>query len=122
MLRTGVDMVEVSRIAETVEQYGSRFLQRVFTPAELKYAAGRVETLAARFAAKEAISKLLGVGIQHQLGVSWQEIEIPSSDNGEPGVSLRGRAAERARQLGLNEFSLSLSHTHEHAIAIVVAQ
>lgn len=122
MLRTGVDLVEVNRIAITVRRYGSRFLDKVFTSAELRYSAGRIESLAARFAAKEAVSKCLGVGIQHQLGVRWQEIEIPSGDNGDPGVILRGRAAERAQELGLSEFSLSLSHTHEHAIAFVVAQ
>ena len=122
MLRAGVDLIEVNRIAETVSRYGERFLEKVFTAGELTYAAGRVQTLAARFAAKEAVSKVLGVGIQHKDGVRWQEIEILSAENGEPGVRLIGRAAERAKELGLTMFAVSLSHTHEHAIAFVVAQ
>jgi len=122
MLRTGVDLIEVERIAESVERYGDRFLCRVFTPAEIAYCAGRVTSLAARFAAKEAVSKLLGVGIQHRDGVEWLEIEVVSAENGDPSVRLTGKAARRAQELGLGEIALSFSHTREHAIAIVISR
>ncbi|MDL1897893.1 holo-ACP synthase, partial [Anaerolineae bacterium CFX7] len=77
---------------------------------------------AARFAAKEAVSKLLGVGIQHRDGVDWREIEVVSAENGFPTVVLYGKAQNRARALGLRELALSFSHTREHAIAFVVGQ
>lgn len=121
MLRTGVDLIEVSRIESSIVRYGERFTLRVYTEGELIYCAGRVTSLAARFAAKEAVSKLLGVGIQHRDGVDWREIEIVSSYNGDPSVKLYGKAERRAQELGLNEIALSFSHTHEHAIAFVVA-
>lgn len=122
MLRTGVDLVEVERIEATIARYGDRFLERVFTAQELAYGAGKPHSLAARFAAKEAVSKLLGVGIQHRDGVDWREIEVVSSESGDPRVVLYGRAAQRANALGIREISLSMSHTREHAIALVVGQ
>lgn len=122
MLRTGVDLVEVERIERTIARYGDRFLLRVFTARELAYGAGKPHSLAARFAAKEAVSKLLGVGVQHREGVHWQDIEVVSAENGDPRVALHGRAAQRAEQLGIRELSLSMSHTREHAIAFVVGQ
>ena len=122
MLRTGVDLIEVRRIEETVARYGDRFLDRVFTVRELEYAAGRPHSLAARFAAKEAVSKLLAVGIQHPDGVDWREIEVLSGERGNPVLQLHGRAAERAAELGFREIALSLSHSHTAAIALVVAQ
>ena len=122
MLRTGVDLIKVERIEETVARYGDRFLARIFTVRELEYAAGRPHSLAARFAAKEAVSKLLAVGIQHRDGVDWREIEVLSGERGDPVLELHGRAAARAAELGLREIALSLSHTREHAIAIVVGQ
>ncbi len=122
MLRIGVDLVEVHRIEAVIARYGDHFLKRVFTDAELEYAAGRPPSLAARFAAKEAVSKLLAVGIQHRDGVDWREIEILSGERGDPVLQLHGRAAARAAELGLQQMALSLSHTREHAIAFVVAQ
>lgn len=122
MLRTGVDLIEVERIEKSITRYGERFLNKVFTASELAYGRGKPHSLAARFAAKEAVSKLLGVGIQHRDGVDWREIEIVSTANGDPSVVLHGRAALRAHAMGLNEIALSLSHSHEHAIALVVAQ
>jgi holo-[acyl-carrier protein] synthase len=122
MLRTGVDLIEVERIESSIARYGDRFLDKVFTHAELEYVAGRTHSLAARFAAKEAVSKLLGVGIQHWQGVAWREIEIVSTENGDPRVILHGRAAALAQEIGFHEIALSLSHTREHAIAFVVAQ
>jgi holo-[acyl-carrier protein] synthase len=120
MLRTGVDLIEVERIEKTIARYGDRFLNKVFSRSELEYGAGRPHVLAARFAAKEAVSKLLGLGIQHRDGVDWLEIEVVSSERGDPVLNLHGRAAARARELGLREIALSLSHTREHAIAMVV--
>lgn len=122
MLATGVDLVEIDRIETAVARYGDRFLGRVFTRDELVFCRGRSHQLAARFAAKEAVSKVLGTGIQHRDGVAWQEIQIASDDRGKPFLQLTGKAARRAEQVGLTIFSLSLSHTREHAIAIVVAQ
>ncbi|MDL1897218.1 holo-[acyl-carrier-protein] synthase, partial [Anaerolineae bacterium CFX7] len=78
MLRTGIDLIEVERVALTVARYGERFTRRVYTDGEIAYCQGRVTSLAARFAAKEAVSKLLGVGIQHRDGVDWREIEVVS--------------------------------------------
>ncbi|MDE3091854.1 MAG: holo-ACP synthase [Chloroflexota bacterium] len=122
MLSSGVDLVEVNRIEDVIARYGDRFLERVFTQSELAYCRGRPHQLAARFAAKEAVSKVLGTGIQHRDGVAWQEIQIASDEQGKPVVQLSGRAARRAEQIGLTTFALSLSHTREHAIALVVAQ
>lgn len=122
MLASGIDLIEVNRIELAIARYGERFLGRVFTGSELAYCRGRPHQLAARFAAKEAVSKALGTGIQHRDGVAWQEIQIVSDDQGKPAVQLTGRAARRAEQIGLSTFSLSLSHTREHAIALVVAQ
>ena len=122
MLRTGIDLIEVERISLSVARYGERFVRRVYTEREISYCAGRVTSLAARFAAKEAVSKLLGVGIQHRDGVDWREIEVVSAENGDPTLKLYGKAERRAQELGLREIALSFSHTHEHAIALVVAQ
>ena len=122
MLVSGVDLIEVNRIESAIARYGERFLARVFTRGELAYCRGRPHQLAARFAAKEAVSKALGTGIQHRDGVAWQEIQIMSDDRGKPAVQLTGKAARRAEQIGVSNFSLSLSHTREHAIAMVVGQ
>lgn len=119
MLSAGIDLVEVDRIAKTIARYGDRFLRRVFTVQELRYCRGQVQQLAARFAAKEAVSKALGTGFD---GIAWHDIEIVTEVSGKPAVRLRGRAAQRATQLNLENFALSLSHTREHAIALVVAE
>lgn len=121
MLAVGVDLIEVERIQANVARYGNRFLTRIFTAAELAHCKGQAHQLAARFAAKEAVSKVLGVGIQHADGVGWQEIEVISDVRGKPSAKLHGRAAERAQAIGIHELALSLSHTREHAIAMVVA-
>ena len=115
-------MVAVKRIEESVSRYGARFLSRVFTEGELAYCRGRTQELAARFAAKEAVSKTLGVGIHHRDGVPWHDIEVVSDANGKPSVRLVGSAARRAGELGFGTFALSLSHTREYAIAMVVAE
>lgn len=122
MLEAGVDLIEVDRVQAAIAQYGDRFLNRVFTESELAYCRGRSHELAARFAAKEALSKLLGVGIQHRDGVRWREIEVVSGERGKPSVKLSGRAARRAQEIGIKTLSLSISHSRDHAIAMVVAQ
>ena len=120
----GVDLIEVSRVRRVFERYGERFLQRVYTPAEVLYTRGRVPELAVRFAAKEAVSKALGVGMRLMArdGIYWQDVEVLGDRRGRPEVHLTGRAAERAAELGITEWAISLSHTQEHAIAFVVAQ
>lgn len=122
ILETGIDLIEVERIEQAIAKYGERFLQRVYTKQELEYCQGRPHELAGRFAAKEAVSKLLGVGIQHPDGVNWREIEVVSGKRGKPGLKLSGRAAQRGRKIGFKKLSLSLSHSREHAIALVIAQ
>ena len=122
MLAIGVDLIEVNRIEIAAARYGERFLNRVFTALELDYCRGHSHQLAARFAAKEAASKALGTGIQHPDGVGWQEIQIVSDERGKPTLQLTGRAAERAARLGLMNFTVSISHTREHAIAMVIAE
>lgn len=124
MLTVGIDMVEITRIERVLKRYGDRFFERVFTAAEIAYCRGRSPELAARFAAKEAVSKALGVGMRMiaRDGIDWKDVEVIGDLRGKPLVRLYGRAAERAGELGLNEWAISLSHTREHAIAFVVAQ
>lgn len=122
MLHVGIDLIEVERIQAIIARYGDRFLRRVFTETELAYCRGQFHQLAARFAAKEAVSKTLGVGIQHREGVGWREIQVIADERGKPSVQLSGRAAQRAAEIGVSQFAISLSHTREHAIAMVVAE
>lgn len=120
---TGVDIVEVPRIAETIARFGERFLRRVFTEGEIRYCdakANRAERYAARFAAKEAALKALGTGLRH--GVAWRQIEVRRQPGGRPMLALGGKAAEIAAQLGIQRASLSLSHTAQHAIAQVILE
>jgi holo-[acyl-carrier protein] synthase len=118
ILRTGVDMLEIERLRETMERHGEHFLARIFTPAEQAECGVNYPSLASRFAAKEAVSKALGTGIGD---VGWQDIEILRAESGAPVLSLHGYAERLATQLGLKTWSVSLSHTREHAIAMVVA-
>jgi len=114
----GVDQIEIERIAKASNRWGRRFLGRVFSLAELDYCEGRASRLAARFAAKEAVSKALGAGLR---GIEWREIEILPDVSGKPLVRLCGKAKKRAEELGLSAFAISLSHSRELAIAFVVA-
>ncbi|OGO06742.1 MAG: holo-[acyl-carrier-protein] synthase [Chloroflexi bacterium RBG_13_56_8] len=118
MLSVGVDIAEIARIARVLERWGERFTRRVYTPAEVAYCRGRIPELAARFAAKEAISKALGTGI---VGVYWNEMEVLCDRRGKPGIKLYGNALARAQELGLKEWAVSLSHSADTAIAFVVA-
>ncbi len=123
MLTTGVDIISVHRVQDAIARHGDRFLGRVYTVDELVYCQGRIGALAARFAAKEAVSKALGVGIRtlSQQGIAWHEAEVVNDARGKPAVRLHGRAAQLAQQLHLTQWSISISHERDHAIALVVA-
>ena len=121
ILRTGVDLIEIERMRQAIERHGERFLRRVFTAGELAHCAGRVESLAARFAAKEAGAKALQTGIWRQ-GIGWTDLEVVRDEvSGAPSLILHNAAAQLAAAQGLTEWSLSLSHDRTHAIAFVVA-
>ncbi len=120
---TGIDMVEIDRIQQSVERYGERFLKRVYTAAEQAYCLRKknsAESLAARFAAKEAAAKALGTGINH--GVTWLEIEVVREPGGRPTIAFHGRAREIAAGLGMRSAALSLTHTRGLAMASVVLE
>jgi holo-[acyl-carrier protein] synthase len=111
----GIDIIRVERIRQTLERFGDRFANRVLTPAERRYVRGRPETLAGRWAAKEAVSKVLGLGVR---GIGWREIEIERLPTGQPTVRLHGRAARRSEQLGMARIAVSISHEADYAVAI----
>ena len=112
----GVDIIEIGRIDRAMSEWQEAFLERIYTRAELERH-HNVSSLAARFAAKEAVAKALGTGIK---GVSWKDIEILANEDGAPLVRLHGRALERSRELGIARFSISMSHSKEYAVAFVV--
>lgn len=116
-LRNGVDLIEVSRLQKAVERHGDRFLQRVFTQRELQDCGNNFESLAARFATKEAVSKALGTGIGR---IHWKDIEVIRMPVGNPKIVLYGEAKKLAVELGLMDWNLSISHTKDYAIAFVV--
>lgn len=111
----GIDIIRVERIRATLVRFGDRFAARVLTDAERRYVRGRPETFAGRWAAKEAVSKVLGLGVR---GIGWRDIEIERLPTGQPAVRLHGRAARRADQLGMARIALSISHEAEYAVAI----
>ena len=120
---TGIDLIEIERIEHTVERYGERFLDRVYTAAEQAYCLRKrmaAESFAARFAAKEAAAKALGTGISH--GVSWLEIEVVREPSGRPTIRFHGRAAERAARMNVTRAAVSLTHTKDMAMASVVLE
>jgi len=117
-LVTGVDLVDIARIRDAVERHGERFVARIFTKTEQRESNGRFVSLAARFAAKEAVAKALGCGIGV---VSWLDIEIRGDENHAPHLYLHGEAKKLAKNLELLNWSVSLSHTENQAIAFVVA-
>ncbi|MFZ5857833.1 MAG: holo-ACP synthase [Chloroflexota bacterium] len=117
-LATGIDLLEIDRLRGAITTHGERFLQRVFTEQELAANVKKVESLAGRFAAKEAVAKALGCGIGD---VAWKEIEILRAESGAPQLVLHGAAERLAREQGLTDWSLSLSHSQSHAVAVAVA-
>ena len=111
----GIDIIRVERIRQTMARFGDRFAQRILTPAERRYVRDRPGTMAGRWAAKEAVSKVLGLGVR---GIGWRDIEIERLPTGQPAVRLSGRAAARAEQLGMERIAVSISHEDEYAVAI----
>lgn len=123
ILGHGVDLAEVARIRRSIDRYGDRFLERVFTEAERAYAGDgprRFERLAARFAAKEAVFKALGTGWAE--GAGWTDIEAIREPSGKPTLVLHGKAQEMARAMGVKWWHLSLTHTKTMAMASVIAE
>jgi len=118
----GIDLVDCPRIEEMVKQHGERFVNRIFTAAEQAYAEAnkdRVEKLAGRFAAKEAILKLMGTGWRGK--IAWTDIEVINNPAGQPEVTLSGEVKKLAEKLGIEHISVSITHTANFAIASAVA-
>jgi holo-[acyl-carrier protein] synthase len=111
----GIDIIKVARIRDTLARFGARFSRRVLTPGEQRYVRDRPETFAGRWAAKEAVSKVLGLGVR---GIGWRDIEIERLPTGQPAVRLHGRAAQRGEQLGMDRIALSITHESDYAVAI----
>jgi holo-[acyl-carrier protein] synthase len=123
LIGTGLDLIEVERIAHSIERFGERFLRRVYTDQEIAYCSRKrvsAESYAARFAAKEAGAKALGTGISR--GVTWSEFQVARNRGERPVLELRGRAALLAKELGVRAISLSLTHTGSLAMATVVME
>ncbi len=118
ILRTGVDILEVERLATVNPAIRRRFLQRVFTPLELEQVGHSNESLSGRFAAKEAVSKALGTGIGK---VRWQDIEVRRGAYGAPELHLYGFARQVSEMLGLTDWSVSITHNRSTVVAFVVA-
>ncbi|HSL32188.1 MAG TPA: holo-ACP synthase [Candidatus Limnocylindrales bacterium] len=111
----GIDIIKVERIRAALARFGPRFSGRVLTPGERRYVRDRPETFAGRWAAKEAVSKVLGLGVR---GIGWRDIEIERMPTGQPAVRLHGRAAARAEQLGMERIAVSISHEADYAVAM----
>jgi holo-[acyl-carrier protein] synthase len=111
----GIYIIKVSRIRHTLERFGPRFSARVLTRGEQRYVRDRPETLAGRWAAKEAVSKVLGLGVR---GIGWRDIEVERLPTGQPAIRLHGRAAARAEQLGMERVAVSISHEADYAVAV----
>ena len=117
MTAIGVDIVEIKRVESVIKRWGERFLNRIYTETELRTCRDRLSSLASRFAAKEAVMKVLGTG---GIGIGWREIEILTGNDGSPSVKLYGRALDKAEELNLKEVSVSLSDSKQHAVAVAI--
>jgi holo-[acyl-carrier protein] synthase len=123
VLGIGVDLVENARIEHSLERFGERFLQRVFTAGEIEYSKSMkypARHLAARFAAKEAVSKAFGTGIGKSMG--WKDVDVRRKESGEPYVVLEGGAKKLAEERKVSSVSITLSHTEHHAMAMIVVE
>ncbi|MGP8258333.1 MAG: holo-ACP synthase [Acidobacteriaceae bacterium] len=123
IIGVGTDLIEIARIRHSIDRFGDRFLSRVFTQSEIQYCQRKknaAESFAARFAAKEAGAKALGTGISQ--GINWLELEVARQPSGKPSLQLSGRAAQRARSLGVASVALSLTHSKDIALAVVVME
>jgi len=114
---TGIDIIEIGRIEKAIARWGERFLHRVYTDAEIRLCENRPQSLAARFAGKEAVMKLLDA---EKAGISWREIETIAYPSGKPLINLYGTALKIANEMGLKEITISLSHSKEYAIASAI--
>ncbi len=117
----GIDLVDCARLAEVIERHGERFLHRIFTEGELAYCRSRkrsIEHLAGRFAAKEAVLKVLGTGWSR--GINWTDVEVTNAPSGRPSVTLRGPCRRIADEQGLARVLVSISHVETHAIASAI--
>lgn len=120
---TGIDVIEVPRVAAAIERFGDRFVRRIFTEEEIRYCeskANRVERYAARFAAKEAGMKALGTGWNH--GVRWRDVEVRRQPGHRPTLAFHGKAGEFAARMAVSNIALSLTHTETQAIAQVILE
>jgi len=120
----GVDLVKVARVAAALERHGDRFLQRIFTPREIEHCQGKARTasmLAMRFAAKEAFSKALGVGLRRD-GIRWREVEVVPNPRGKPEFFVTGRAAQLCQDAGITGMHLTLTDENDLALAVVVLE
>jgi holo-[acyl-carrier protein] synthase len=115
----GIDLIDIDRIAQALARHPQRFRRRILTEREDRYCGERVERIAGRWAAKEAVSKVLGLGVR---GVGWREIEVLPNYAGQPQVLLHGRAAARAARLGTGEVTVSISHERRMAVAVAIAE
>jgi len=113
----GVDIIEIERVESAIKRWRERFLNRIYTETELRTCRDRLSSLASRFAAKEAVMKVLGTG---GIGIAWREIEILTGDDGRPSVRLHGQALNKARKLNLKEVCVSLSDSREYAVAVAI--
>ena len=123
ILGLGTDLIEIERIQQSLDKFGQRFTRKVFTEDEIAYCERKkhsAESFAARFAAKEAAAKALGTGISR--GIQWKEIEVRRQPGERPTLHLSGRAAERAASMGVRNLQLSLTHSQDVALAVVVAE
>jgi holo-[acyl-carrier protein] synthase len=123
VLGIGVDLVENARIEHSLERFGERFLHRIFTAGEIEYSQSMkypARHLAARFAAKEAVSKAFGTGIGKAMG--WKDIDVNRKPSGEPFVVLEGGAKKLAEERNVSKVSITLSHTEHHAVAMIVVE
>lgn len=116
-LSTGIDVIEIERIAQAHARWGDRFLNRIYTTRELEYCGNRAQRLAGRFASKEATSKVLGIGVRH---IRWRDIEVLPDVRGKPHVHLHGRAATIAERMGFSGFDVSITHSRSDAVVVVV--
>ena len=123
IIGTGVDLCEVSRIRQSVERFGEKFVSRIYTEREIAYVsrkANRFERYAARFAAKEAGMKAIGTGWRH--GITWHDFEVTNLGSGKPTLAFHGVAAKVAERLGVKNVSLSMTHTAEMAMAMLILE
>ncbi len=118
-LVTGVDIIEIGRVRRVAREYGERFERRIYTEGEIAFCRGRAPQLAGRFAAKEAVMKALGTGVR---GVPWKDIEVVRRRGSAPTVRLHRKALARAELLGIEQLAITISHSRDYAVAMVVAE